>query len=87
MSKIVETNEQGAIHLSPELLGEAKPHTRYVLDALGSTFILHPEGTSEPMWLSATSEELAKAIRQWALGHTKGPNLPDEALRRESIYE
>ena len=87
MSRIVETNEEGAIHLSPELLGEPKPHTRYVLEVQGDTLTLRPEGPSEPLWVTSTAEEQAEAIRVWARSHTDGPNLPDEALRRERMCE
>jgi hypothetical protein len=34
-----------------------------------------------------TGEERAVAFRRWALSHSGGPGLSDEALRRENVYE
>jgi hypothetical protein len=88
MSRIVETNEEGAIHLSPELLGESKPHTRYILEVQGDTLTLRPEGESQPFWATASPQERAEAFRRWAnQKRPPAPPLPNEALRRENIYE
>jgi len=88
MSRIIETNEEGAIHLSAELLGERKPHTRYVVEVEGDTLTLRPESSARPFWATATPQERAEVFRRWA--NTKrppAPPLPAEALRRENIYE
>jgi hypothetical protein len=88
MSRIVETNEEGAIHLSPELLGEPKPHTRYVVEVDGDTLTLRPEANVRPFWATATPQERADAFRRWAnKKRPPAPPLPDEALRRENIYD
>jgi len=87
MSQIVEVNEEGALYLPPELLAHAKPRTRYEVKVEGQTLILSPVADTRPFWETATPEERAEAFRQWALSHKDGPNLPDEALRRENMYD
>ena len=88
MNRIVETNEEGAIHLSPELLGEPKPHTRYVVEVDGDILTLRPESNARPFWATATPQERAEAFRQWAnKKRPSAPPLPSEALRRENIYD
>ncbi len=43
---------------------------------------------SAPFWQRATSTERVKDLREWVLQLPKhGPNLPDEAFNRDSIYE
>jgi hypothetical protein len=87
MTYILEVNEQGALYLPPELLGNAKPHTRYVLGVQGDTLILHPE-KPQPFWVTATPQKQAEAFRKWAsMERSPAPTLPLEALRRENIYE
>jgi hypothetical protein len=86
MSWIVEVDEEGTLRLGPETLGTVKPHTRYIVDAVGNTLVLRPV-ESQPFWESATPEERAEAFREWAASHVSGPGLPDEALRRENIYD
>jgi hypothetical protein len=41
----------------------------------------------EPFWKTATPEERAADLIQWAQQHDDGPNLPNSALGRDSIYE
>jgi hypothetical protein len=86
MSHILEVDGEGTLRLGPETLGAVKPHTRYSVDTVGKTLILRPiDGV--PFWSTATPEERAQAFRAWAARHVSGPGLPDEALRRESIYD
>ncbi len=40
-----------------------------------------------PMWRNMTKEERLKDLREWMDRFTDGPGLPDEALRRENIYD
>ena len=40
MEHTIETDEQGALTLSSDLLGENKPHTRYVVENHGERLIL-----------------------------------------------
>ncbi len=87
MEQVVEVSEDGALYLPPELIGHVQPHTRYVVEPQGESFMLRPEKKSQPFWATATLEEWIKSFDEWVLSHKDGPNLPYEALSRESIYE
>lgn len=86
MTEILEVDPQGVLHLPPEVLGHAKPRTRYVVESQGSILVLRPE-KEPPFWQTAMPKERADAFRQWASSHETGPGLSDETLRREHIYE
>lgn len=89
MGKIIEVDEKGGLYLPPEALGDAQPHTRYILHGQNGTLILVQLSPDQepPFWATATPEERAKDFLEWALSHKDGPNLPDEALRRENMYD
>jgi hypothetical protein len=87
MPQIVEVDERGAIQLPAELLAAMKPHTRFALERRGMTLVLQPL-SSEPFWMTATPEERAAAVRQWAAyERPAAPLLSDAATRREQIYD
>ena len=86
MSQVLEVDANGALYLPAELLDHLKPHTRFVLEVQGETLVLRPEN-SQPFWATATPQERAQAFVVWAESHKDGPGLPDEALRRENIYD
>ena len=89
MEQIIEADANGVIVLSPEIGATIKPHARYSLEEENGDLKLRLKVTEEekPFWMTATPEERAADFRQWVASHTDGPNLPAEALRRESIYE
>ena len=43
MTQVIETDEKGRLVLPAEILGEAKPHTRYTVEVTGARFIVEPE--------------------------------------------
>ncbi|MBI3947805.1 MAG: hypothetical protein HY321_17930 [Armatimonadetes bacterium] len=87
MGQIVEVNEAGALTLEPEVLGHVKPHTRYLVERDNGTLVLRP-AEKLPFWATATPEERARAILEYASRkRPPAPDLPDEALRRENIYD
>jgi DNA-binding transcriptional regulator/RsmH inhibitor MraZ len=43
MTRVIETDEAGRLTLPPELLGEAKPHSRYTVETAGTKLILESE--------------------------------------------
>jgi hypothetical protein len=87
MTQILEVDEQGALYLPPELLGDVPPHTRFVVEVQGNTLTLRPQ-QSAPFWATATPQERANAFLRWASRERpKAPPLSDEALSRESLYE
>lgn len=85
MRHIVEVNDQGALTVPPAFLGGAQPQTRYVVEVEGDVLVLRPERV-QPFWEKASSEERVAAWQNWPASHPEGVGLPDEALRRESLY-
>jgi len=87
MNQIVETDADGVLHLSPKQLGRGQPHARYVVDVQDETVILTPARSQRPFWTTASPRERAEDFRRWAMSHADGPGLPDDALRREQLYD
>jgi hypothetical protein len=87
MNPIVQISEDGTLHLPTEILELIKPNTRFVLEVSNQTLILHPENKPQPLWATATPEERAEHFLEWARSHKGGPNLPDEAMHRDSMYD
>lgn len=102
MSLIVEISESGTLQLPAEILQAIEPNTRFVVEvesdlpaaalryrtsiAKQYRLILSPV-PPQPFWATATPEERAERLMQWVQSHENGVNLPDEALRRENIYD
>ncbi|MEH2301542.1 MAG: hypothetical protein V7K88_21770 [Nostoc sp.] len=83
VTHILKVNEHGDLYLASEVLEEIQPGTVYSLEVQGDVLILRPErsGVLSP-------EEKAAKWRRWAASHSaNSPVLPDEALRRENIYD
>ena len=88
MSTIVEVREDGALTLPPDVLPHRQRPARYSVDVEGDALILRPVvGERPPFWATATGEERARRFREWAESHVAGPGIPDETLRRESMYD
>lgn len=95
MSLIVEVSESGTLQLPAEIIQAIQPNTRFVVevesvrDSVTKQYrlILSPVPKEQPFWATATPEERAERFHQWVQSHKDGPNLPDEALRRENIYD
>lgn len=89
MEQIIEADANGVIVLSPDIVETIKPHARYSLEEENGNLRLKLKVAEEekPFWMTATPEERAADFRKWVASHTDGPNLPNEAFRRESIYE
>ena len=43
MVQVIETDETGQLLLSPPLLGEARPHSRYTVETAGGRLIVEAE--------------------------------------------
>ena len=56
--------------------------TQIELGELRTSSIKYP-----PYWETATPQERASRWRHWVQSHRGGPSLPDEALRRENMYD
>jgi hypothetical protein len=91
----LEGSESGTLQLPAEILQAIELHTRFLVEVesdRGSVakqyrLILSPVPPEQPFWATATPEERAERFHQWVQSHKDGPNLPDEALRRENIYD
>ena len=87
MNSIVKTNEDGSLYLPRELLGEAARHQQFSIETSGESIVLRPVSDSQAIWDARTPEERAGEFRRWAVSHHNDANLPDQALRREDIYD
>ena len=96
MMQVVKVAEDGTLQLPRELFGDTPLPARYVVEGHGDVLTLrkfdetfNPELMETPRsaWYDRTPAERAAAIHAWAASHTDGPGLPDEALRRETIYD
>lgn len=84
----VETSDDGALRLPSELIGGAKPHERFELEVCGDILLLRRADRDEPFWRQATPEQRALAFRRWAaMPRPPAPDLPDDLLRRENLYD
>jgi hypothetical protein len=85
---IVETGDDGSLYLPPEALGRIPPHTPLEMEASGDAFILHAVNKGTAFGERSTPAERAKAFLEWAeMERPPAPDLPDEALRRENMYD
>ncbi len=90
MSQVVELTDAGTIHLPAEVLEQVKPHRRFVVRVVDGGLVLQPEDQKPPFWATATPEEWVANFHQWLesiRAEESGPPLPDEALRRENMYD
>jgi hypothetical protein len=85
---ILEVGDDGVLHVPAELLTGGQPHARFELDVLGEVTLLRPAGQERPFWQRATPAERAAAFQQWASTMPPDtPDVPDESLRREGMYD
>lgn len=65
MTQVIETDEEGRLVLPAELLGEAKPHTRYTVESLGTKLILGLEATDADGTQKSAEVTPDEWMRQW----------------------
>ena len=87
MDAIIEVSQEGTLQLPTEILEAIQPNTRFVVQVEENRLILSPVPPEQPFWATATPEEWTERWHQWVHSHQNGINLPDEALRREGIYD
>lgn len=61
MEHTIETDEHGALTLSPELIGSSKPHTRYVVENQGERLILRQAAQNSEATLTRQKQKLTAA--------------------------
>jgi len=88
MVAMLETNDDGALHLPPELIGGPRPHAKFELEVFGGMLLLRPADKDRPFWRRATAQQRAEAFQRWAdAPRPPAPELTDESLRRENLYD
>lgn len=99
MSLVVRVNEDGSISFPNEMSGTIKPHRQFYVETEGDTIRLVPlsgfqnevselQEEARQLWETQTPEQRLKAMQEWFHSPRPAvPDLPDEALRRESIYD
>jgi hypothetical protein len=83
---ILGTNARGELEIPAGLLG-AGPHARFRLEWEGRTLRLVPE--THHLWETLPPGGRVRAFHEWVarLPKRRGPAIPAEALRRESLYD
>lgn len=79
---ILETNDDGWLHVPPEFIANVGSHAKFEVEVLGNTLILRPTDKGSPYWQKATSRQRAEAFRNWVnLPRPSAPDLTDEESR------
>jgi len=100
MAKVIDRNKNGDLVLPRELVDAVTPHERFEVDVQGNVLIARPvqdgvvadvehlQQEARRFWAEATPAERAREFRQWARSlKPRARHLPDEALRRENLYD
>ncbi len=93
MSAIVQVEENGELRL-PAKVHNWKPRTHLQVLVEGEKLVVERikpprEDESAALWKSRSPKERVAALREWveALPVRQGQPIPDEALRRENMYD
>lgn len=85
---ILEVSDDGILHVPSEMLPGGKPHSQYALEYVGKVALLRPAGSDQPVPQQATPAERVEAFERWLNApRPEAPDLPIEALSRESVYD
>lgn len=84
----IEITDHGDLQYAPIVVGEAGAHIELVADPATGYLMLRRADGELPFWKRATPAERAEAFRKWAdEPRPSAPAIPDEALRRENLYD
>jgi hypothetical protein len=84
----LDADEAGRLTLPAEMLGGAVPHRRFVVEVLGGRVILSPDQDTVAFAADRSSSDRAREFLEWSNEpRPQAPDIPDDALRRENIYE
>lgn len=86
MTLTIELSLEATAHLRAEATRRNKSAEEYAREVLEREL---PLNEPLPFWATATKEEWLRAFHEWVESHRdiQTPPLPDEALRRENMYE
>ena len=88
MAKRIETDDDGYIHISPDALGDKRPHAQYEIEREGNDIHLRFAQDHKQTRSKEEAEAWVREFRQWMRELApRAPILPDEALRSESFYD
>lgn len=87
MVKILGIDSQGELRVPSEVLRQLSRADQYHLEIREGALILRPVRV-QPFWAGATATERADRWLTWAeQPRPQGVGLPDEALKRDAIYD
>lgn len=89
MSAIVHISANGTVQLPPEILARIQPGAAYEVHTENARVVMEPVVKQEPFWKTATPAERVERFQRWVdhMPKRDGPPIPDEALRRENLYD
>lgn len=86
MTRIIESDDNGNLVLPRDLLGLPKPHAKYQVNVEGNTLMVSP--AEEELRDKEEAEKWVKSFMEWMDEPVPPvPELSDEALRRENMYD
>ncbi len=74
MGQVIETDEQGQLVITAELLGSVQPHSRYKVEAIGTRLVVEPDPAAEQRrqayeeWLKEWDELAEEIGKVWPAG-------------------
>lgn len=80
----LQADENGEVHISKRLLGNAAPYARFRIRAEP---VEESVRQGSAAWATLTPEERAKDLRELARSFGDGPGLSDWAVSRDAIYD
>jgi hypothetical protein len=88
MGQTIHADENGALVVSPGILGRVEPGTRFSVEPHGDVVILRRESVeAERWWASTTPAQRVAWLDEWIASLPASPALPRQATRRDSMYE
>jgi hypothetical protein len=84
---IVESGDEGALHVPADSLPKEKTRIEYVLDVCGGLTVLRLADDPEPNWKNPDPAKRAEEFLKYAdLPRPPAPDIPLEFLDREHLY-
>lgn len=88
MSVYIEPNEKNELVIPLDRVKKLKRSARYKVDASGDMITVKPARVKRSARNRREAEEWVKSFQEWVDGlDPRGTSLPDEALRRENLYD